>query len=220
MGRVSRIIYPGAYYHLFNRGVNKQAIFWDDQDRRVFFKYLSKTVQQHEIKLFSYCLMSNHFHLFIQTPQPNLDKFMHSLCRLYVTYINYRYERVGPLFQSRYQARVVDQERYAMALIRYIHQNPVLAHLVKSPSDYPWSSYGCYVKRLSRLPWVDTSFGLNFFGDKDDQFTIDLFVRFHGESISMQEQKTLEDWNNPTLGEVSTGSDQVRPGRPGTITHR
>ena len=193
MPRAHRINFPGAYYHLFNRGVDKMPIARDDQDRRTFMSLWSETVKKFELRLFAYCLMNNHYHFFIQTPKKNLPEAMWHFSLNYGRYFNERHERVGPVYQDRYQSRLVDQESYALALTRYIHQNPAEASLVKKLEDYPWSSYGCYTGHFPEWNGLERDWILKQFS-RETKKALEAFVGFHQETPSTKEKKRLSNF--------------------------
>jgi len=139
-----RIHFPGAIYHVINRGNNKGDIFIDEKDYNVFLKHLREVKEEKDFFLYCYCLMPNHFHLLLEVKDEPLSKIMQSLLTSYVIYFNSRYERSGHLFQSRYKAVICDKEEYLFKLVRYIHLNPKRAHLVEDISKYKWSSHNNY----------------------------------------------------------------------------
>ena len=191
MPRSPRIQFEGAYYHVFNRGVAKQAITFDERDCRTFMQLLGETVTKFQLRLFAYCLMKNHYHLFLQTLLPNLELALQRLQGEYVRYVNFRHERVGSLFQGRYKSRLVEADAYALTLIRYIHQNPVEAGIVSNPEDYPWSSYPCYVQKLPRWPWLDTEWTFQQLDSKEDRAVV-LFQALHEKTASEPEREKFE----------------------------
>lgn len=199
MPRRPRIRYAGAFYHVFNRGVNRQAIVYDDVDRKTFFKLLAQTVREFEIRLLSYCLMTTHFHLFWQTLKANLDEAMWFLLRNYANAINERHGRVGHLFQGRYRARVVETERYALALPRYIHRNPLKAGIVTRLEDYPWSSYPCYLGILPKWAGLDIGWLLERFHPDPIQAR-SLLQAFHLSEPSQDECRAIEATRGTVLG--------------------
>lgn len=190
MARPHRIQLEGAYYHIFNRGVEKRHIFSDEKDRRTFLSFLGEAVPQFHLRLFSYCLMENHYHLFLQTQRANLQEAMKSIQSKYAQYVNFRYERVGPLFQGRYNSRLVDVEQYALALARYIHKNPLEAGLVQKLDDYPWSSYPSYSGKLPVWSWLDSSWLLGQFGPNVDNARQN-FIQFHDQIPTHSESSVL-----------------------------
>ena len=191
MPRGNRIIFEEAFYHIYNRGVDKQPIVHDDIDRKVFMELLGQTVKKYSIRLFAYCLMNNHFHLFLQTPEPNIDEAMWHMFRQYSSYFNKRHERVGPLFQNRYQAKVVDSDAYAKTLIRYIHQNPVQAHIVDIMAEYNWSSYPCYLRKLGPWSWLETKWPLQVF-NANKKLSLKPFLEFHQHETSKRDKALFE----------------------------
>ncbi len=180
MPRPPRIRAPGAYYHVFNRGVECRPIVDDDRDRRMLLRFLGRALQQHGARLFAYCLMDNHYHLFLQTADANLDLVMRDFQGRYVQYFNLAHDRVGPLFQGRYQSPLVQVDAYALQVTRYIHRNPVEAGLITAAAlqEYRWSSYPSYTGRLPRWPWLDTEWILTQF-HQDVAQALKLFVAFH-----------------------------------------
>ncbi len=176
MPRPSRMIYEEAFYHVFNRGVNKMPIFFDELDNKIFIKILRHEALEMNVRVFAYCLMPNHYHLFIQTKNANLNIFMQKLAGRYVQLVNFRHSRVGALFQGRYQNRLVDIDSYALRLTRYIHLNPVIAGYAKRPQDYPWSSYNSY--RDNQNSWISTDLPLELLGGKN-KASFRQFEKFH-----------------------------------------
>lgn len=199
MARARRILFAGAFYHVYNRGVEKRPIVFDDIDRRTFFHILADSVHEFQLRLFAYCLMDNHFHLFLQTPLPNLDEAMGVTQGQYARYINFHYERVGPLFQGRYKSRLVEADRYALTLVRYIHRNPIEAGIVTRMEEYPWSSYACYTGRLPKWKWLETDWLMQQF-HPDPPTANELFQSFHRVTPPDQELKLLARFGRP-LGE-------------------
>ena len=132
MARPLRIEWPGALYHVTDRGNERQLIFRDDQDRRKFLHYFEETIEKFGLIVHALCLMPNHYHIEIETPNGNLSKAMQWLKTTYTVYFNHRHSRSGHLFQGRYKSIVVEKDSYLLELSRYIHLNPVRAGLVGS----------------------------------------------------------------------------------------
>ncbi len=146
MPRPPRIWFPGAWYHIMARGNNREAVFFSEQDYRQYLQSLRDFLVRDECRLHAYALMPNHVHLMVETGQTHpIVKPMQSLQTSYTSYINHRYARVGHVFQGRYRSILVEHDTYALALSRYIHLNPVRAHLVADPAQYQWSSYRAYM---------------------------------------------------------------------------
>lgn len=145
--RPLRIEFPGAHYHVINRGLEKRNIFSDAQDFSFFLRLCQQAKRLYNFEVYSYCLMNNHYHLFLRTNEGNLAKIMKYINGIYAQYFNQRYERVGPLFQGRYKSPLVQLDSYAMQLAKYIHLNPVQARLVNYPDEWLWSSFSSYIKQ-------------------------------------------------------------------------
>jgi putative transposase len=141
MARPLRIEYDGALYHVTSRGNERKAIFRDDDDRLIFLDALQKVNERFNWKCHAYCLMNNHYHLIIETPDGNLSKGMRQLNGVYTQEFNRRHHRVGHVFQGRYKSILIDKESYLLEVSRYVVLNPVRAKAVKRPEDWKWSSY-------------------------------------------------------------------------------
>lgn len=145
MARPLRIEYEGALYHLTARGNERGKVFFTKADYRKFKDYLREGQTKFGFILHCFVLMTNHYHLLIETPEKNLSKIMHYLNSSYTTYINIKRKRSGHLFQGRYKAILVDRDSYLLELSRYLHMNPVRANMTERPEDYPHSSYAAYI---------------------------------------------------------------------------
>lgn len=156
MARPLRIEFPGAYYHIMNRGLARQRVFSDRVDRLTFIQVLADCHEMWGIRVLAYCLLQNHYHLLLQTPEGNLSRVMRHLDGVYTQRYNRRHARDGPLFRGRYTALLVEKETYLLAVARYIHQNPVAAGLVGSPEAFEWSSCRLYLTEGKKPPWLDT----------------------------------------------------------------
>jgi putative transposase len=146
MARQPRIEFPGALYHVISRGIQRRELFRDDLDRARYLSLLEKSVARFEFRLYAYCLMGNHVHLALEVGKIALSRIMRSINTSYAGYFNVRHKRSGYLFQGRYKAFMVDQEEYLLALVRYVHLNPVKARMVDRVESYPWSSHPAYLK--------------------------------------------------------------------------
>lgn len=154
MSRPIRIEFPDALYHVTARGDRREAIFEDDQDRSTFLVTLEQVIDQFNWTCYAWCLMDNHYHLLIQTPDGNLSKGMRQLNGVYTQASNRRHARVGHLFQGRFKAILVDKDAYLLELARYIVLNPVRAGMVKTPNDWAWSSYRASMGLEPAPPWL------------------------------------------------------------------
>ena len=160
MARKLRIQYPGAIYHVMNRGDRREAIFADDQDRQRLLETLAEACEKTQWQVHAYCLMSNHFHLVVETPQPNLVAGMKWLLGTYTSRYNRRHQEFGHLFSGRYKALVVDGSGngYLKTACDYVHLNPARAALLspeQALSGFLWSSYPHYLRVPSVRPaWL------------------------------------------------------------------
>ena len=141
MARPLRLEYEGALYHVTSRGNAGEQIFSDDRDRNRFLEILGDVVSRYAWICHAYCLMNNHYHLLIETPQAHLSRGMQLLNGVYTQWFNRRHKRVGHLFQGRFKSILVEKDNYLLELARYIVLNPVRAKIVQSVCDWPWSSY-------------------------------------------------------------------------------
>lgn len=157
MGRPLRIEYPGAFYHVTSRGNEKKDVFKSQKDREKFLSYLESATERYGAAVHAYCLMSNHYHLLMETPEGNLSQIMRHINGAYTNYFNTKRKRAGHLFQGRYMAILVEKEAYALELSRYIHLNPVRAGMVKMPEEYRWSSYCSYIGLAGKPDWLRTA---------------------------------------------------------------
>ncbi|MFH1505104.1 MAG: transposase [Candidatus Omnitrophota bacterium] len=147
MARPYRLQGENLFYHITSRGDNRKRIYISEYDYRQFLEYLLLAKDKFKFYLYAYCLMPNHYHLFIETTQPNLSRIMHYVNASYTTYYNVKRKKSGHLFQGRYKSIVVDKDSYFLELSRYMHLNPVRAKIVKMPEEYQWSSYRGYLKK-------------------------------------------------------------------------
>ena len=136
MARPIRIEYGGALYHVTSRGDRREAIYEDDPDREHFLEVLGDTVRRFNWQCHAYCLMTNHYHAVIGTPDGNLSKGMRQLNGVYTQWSNRRHRRSGHLFQGRFKAILVDADKYLLDLTRYVVLNPVRAGMVRRPRDW------------------------------------------------------------------------------------
>lgn len=145
MARPLRIEFEGAFYHVTARGNERRKIFFSKKDYGKFKEYIAEAKEKYGFILHGYVLMTNHYHLLIETPEKNLSKIMHHINSSYTTYTNVKRKRSGHLFQGRFKSIVVDKDSYLLELSRYLHLNPVRAKLVEKPEEYRYSSYVSYI---------------------------------------------------------------------------
>ncbi|MGH8646887.1 MAG: transposase [Gammaproteobacteria bacterium] len=163
MARRPRVFAPGLLYHVIGRGNQRQTTFLRQADYQAYLERMATYRRKHGVVVWAYCLMPNHVHLLVETTGPPLAKFMQGVQQSYTQYFNRTHEKVGHVFQGRYQAIVCEKERYLVALIRYIHLNPVRAKLVTSPEQYAYSGHGAYLTGQATAV-VDPTPGLAVFG--------------------------------------------------------
>lgn len=149
------------------RGINKQQILEEKEDNEKFLNILKECKEISQYKLYAYCLMGNHIHLVIRVEKEPLEIIFKRICGRYAYWYNSKYQRVGHLFQDRFKSEPIEDEGYLLTVLRYIHQNPVKAGLVKKIEEYPYSSYRCYLEQDGNQ-LVDIDFVLNIMNA--DQF--------------------------------------------------
>jgi len=164
MSRQLRIEYPGAYYHVTARGNEKKEIFKSEKDREKFLSYLETAAVRYGANIHAWCLMSNHYHLLVETPSGNLSQVMQHINGAYTNYYNVKRKRFGHLLQGRYKAILIEADEYALELSRYIHLNPVRVGIVGEPTNYRWSSFQDYAGEREAAGWLTTKFLLGYFG--------------------------------------------------------
>ena len=163
MARPLRIEYPGAVYHITNRGNDKKAVFKDDEDRETFLKILAFVNKRYHWLCHAYCLMDNHYHLMIETPDGNLSLGMRQLNGVYTQARNKRHNKTGHLFQGRYKAILIQKDTHLLEVCRYVVLNPVRARMVEKPEDWKWSSYRATAGKELPLPCLTTDWILGQF---------------------------------------------------------
>lgn len=140
MPRGPRFAFQNAFYHVFNRGINKQEIFLSPNDYKYFLNKLFNLKQKYDHSIYAFCLMPNHFHISIQTRKTPISTIMSSLTTSYSMYFNRKYQRFGPVFQNRFKSILIENDSYFLKLSQYIYLNPVKAELVQDPISYKFSS--------------------------------------------------------------------------------
>jgi len=166
MSRPLRIEFAGALYHLTSRGDGREAIYLDDEDRKVFLQVLGGACERFNWVCHAYCLMGNHYHLLIETHDGNLSKGMRQLNGVYTQRFNQHHKRVGHVFQGRYKAILVHKDSYLLELARYIVLNPVRAQMARAAKDWPWSSYRATCAQAVKPDWLHTDWLLSVFGKR------------------------------------------------------
>ncbi len=185
MARPLRIEYPGALYHVTSRGNARSNIYLDDNDRELFLDTLADVIQRFNWICHAYCLMDNHYHLVIETPEPNLSQGMRQLNGVYTQRFNRRHHRVGHVFQGRYKAILVERDAYLLELLRYVVLNPVRAGMVKNAEAWVWSSYRATSGKTPSPAWLNTRWVLAQFGKQRNR-CISRYVQFVNEDTARE----------------------------------
>lgn len=201
MARPLRIEYPGAIYHITARGNEKKAVFRDDQDRFTFLNTLQHVNKRYHWLCHAYCLMSNHYHLLIETPDGNLSIGMRQLNGVYTQLFNRSHKRMGHLFQGRYKAILLQKDSHLLEVCRYVVLNPVRAKIVDKPEEWKWSSYLGTAGKASPHTCLTTEWVLEQFGDTKSRAEKE-YQKFVHAGIG---QKSI--WND-VRGQVLLGEDE------------
>ena len=201
MARPLRVEFPGALYHVTSRGNAKQAIFIDDEDRGRFLDTLSTAVERFQWLCHAYCLMENHYHILIETPNGNLSRGMRELNGAYTQGFNQRHGRVGHLFQGRYKAIVVEKNNHLLSLCRYVVLNPVRIGLIKRPEQWKWSSYRATIGLVKRPSFLTGDWILSQF-DERKGIAVQKYRRFVMEGINKE-----SPWEG-LKGQIFYGTDK------------
>lgn len=177
MPRNARKKSSSGIYHIIMRGINRQSIFEDEEDRVKFLECLKKYKEIGKYQIFAYCLMDNHVHILLQEIEDSISVLMQRICSRYVFWYNSKYGRCGHLLQERFKSEPVEDESYFLTVIRYIHQNPLKASFVNDIADYKWSSY---IEYRNQRNFVDTEYVLGILSDMREK-AIKSFEQFHRE---------------------------------------
>jgi REP element-mobilizing transposase RayT len=202
MSRQLRIQFQNALYHVTDRGLEKRKIFMGPDDYESFLSYLQKTIKSYHVIIHAFCLMPNHYHLECETPDANLSDAMQWLNTSYSVYFNRIHSRSGHLFQGRFKALLVEKGNHLLELTRYIHLNPVRAHLVDTPEEFEWSSYRDYLSVGSKREWVSSDWTLSQFG-KTQKGARNYYRKFVEEGLN----KEIEDPTKNAAAELILGEE-------------
>lgn len=192
MPRQARKKSESGVYHIMLRGINRQVIFEDNEDLSVFLKTIDMYKAEFECRIYAYCLMKNHVHLLIKIDNDELHKYMRKVAAKYVYWYNWKYDRVGGLFQDRYKSEPVEDERYFLTVLRYIHQNPVKAAICGSIAEYKDSSYNEYIHPREHQI-TDTDFAFSMLSK--EQFEIFMNEESQDKCLEIQEIVRVNDSN-------------------------
>ncbi len=183
MARPLRLQFDGAISHVTSRGNARNDIVEDDTDRHAFLECLGKVVHRFHWLCHAYCLMGNHYHLVIETPEANLSQGMRQLNGIYTQRYNRRHRTVGHVFQGRYKAILIQKESHLMEVCRYVVLNPVRAKIVETVDQWKWSSYRGTAGLATGLPWLTVEWVLRQFG-QERQHAARHYRRFVREGIN------------------------------------
>ncbi|HYF81779.1 MAG TPA: transposase [Clostridia bacterium] len=175
MPRDARVRSKSRIYHIMLRGINKQDIFEDEEDVERLLETIKKYKEVSEFEIFAYCIMSNHIHMLIRETEESISNIIKRISSSYVFWYNKKYERCGHMFQERFRSEAVESDEYFLSVLRYIHQNPVKAGIVKDIHDYKWNSYKEYI---GKTEIVDVDFALDMYSS-DRKRAIELFQNFN-----------------------------------------
>lgn len=168
MTRRLRLHVPGGFYHVTMRGNHRQPIFYRAADRDLLDRVVANSLEQTAAKVHAYCWMTNHLHLLVQVAEVPLGRVMLRIASAYARTVQLRKDTTGHLFERRYHALLVDADNYLLAVLRYIHLNPVEAGLTKDPAAYLWSSHRVYLG-LEQKRWVTTRFAMRLLASRPEQ---------------------------------------------------
>ncbi len=155
MSRPLRIEFPGAWYHVMNRGRRSEPIFLQHSDYQMFLELLKQSKELWNINIAAYCLMTNHYHILIQTPDANISRAMRHINGIYTQRFNKKHGFDGPVFRGRFKSVLVCADSHLLELVRYIHKNPVKAYRVTNMADFRWSSYKGYLSYAKTWNWIE-----------------------------------------------------------------
>jgi REP element-mobilizing transposase RayT len=231
MPRKPRIEFEGAFYHVITRGNQRQKIFKSPEDYQKYLQLLTIYKNRYHCSIYAYVLMSNHVHILIETKDVPLSKVFQGINQAYTMYFNKKYDTIGHLFQGRYKAVLCDRENYLLALLKYIHYNPVRARIVETVTGYPWSSHHAYLGKDNPFGLIDSDWVLRMFSEKksrarkryqefieeagglkkDEVYaTIDQRIQgsdeFAEQVLTKYEAKTVNPWKKAfTLDQIAQG---------------
>lgn len=177
MPRKARKKSPTGIYHIIMRGINRQSIFTDEEDKQNFIEALVRYKEISCYQLFAYCLMDNHVHILLAEQEEPIATIIKRISSSYVMWFNKKYGRCGHLFQERFKSEIVDNDTYFLTVLRYIHQNPLKAHMVKDIAEYKWSSYLGYTGESEII---------------NREYVLEIFSGQSTEAIKRFEQFSLE----------------------------
>lgn len=194
MSRQARIQSSTDYYHVMMRGNNRESIFVKDEQKKFFLESLKLQEEEQLIDIVAYCLMDNHVHIVVKANISDLSKAIKSINIKYAMNFNQKRDRIGHVFQDRFNSEAIEDDKYLLQVIRYIHNNPVTAKMVKSPWDYHWSSYNEYINKKIIIGSQQKEFILEYFTNDLEQFQ-----EFHKQKDNNEYLEIKEDIENERL---------------------
>jgi putative transposase len=198
MSRPLRIEYQDAWYHVMNRGRRSESTFSDKKDYMMFIDLLKEISGMWNVNIAAYCLMTNHYHLLLQTPEANIARCMRHLNSVYTQRYNRRHKLDGQLFRGRYKSILVSDDSYLLQLVRYIHKNPVKAHIVKDMSKYKWSSHKGYLSYDKKWEWLYKNYIFSMLTPKK-RGRLKLFTEFMQQDDSEEIKRLFSLKNLPSV---------------------
>jgi putative transposase len=205
MARARRPNFPFAVYHVTMRGNDRREIFRDDVDREMMLHLFGEAVPRFQLEVFSFCLMSNHYHMFLRTPEGNLSPAFHWINAVYTQRFNRRHGRCGHVFQGRFKSVIVTRDAHWHHLSIYIHLNPVRAGMVTDPADHPWSSYRDYIQQAPRYRWLSPAPILAGFGAQPAVQR----KQYRKQTLSLARQEPIF-WHNLIQDILATGAQAAK----------
>lgn len=198
MSRPLRIEFPGAYYHVMNRGRGRQRIFHHREDYQRFLELLDEACRMWGVRVHAYCLLANHYHLLLETPEGALSRALRHINGLYTQQYNRAHRSDGPLFRGRYKAILVDAEQYLLQAVRYIHRNPVEAKLVRDPERHPWNSHRYYLGKGKGPAGLVTAEVLGRFATRYGR-AVERYHAFIREGVDEETRRLYSRGNCPAI---------------------
>ena len=209
MSRPLRIEYPGAYYHVMNRGRGRQRIYRSPRDYQRFINLLSETCAMWGVRVHAYSLMPNHYHMVMETPGGNVSRAMRHLDGVYTQRYNREYKTDGTLFRGRYKALLIEKDGYLLQVVRYIHLNPVEGKLVRDAREHRWTSHRYYVGKEGSPPGLEVGEVLGQFHARR-RAAMGLYVRFMREGIDEGTRKLYGRGNWPSMWGSERFKERIR----------
>ena len=205
MSRPLRIEYPGAWYHIMNRGRRRENIFLSRHDNIAFIKVLQETSESWNLQVSAYCLMPNHYHLLVHTPDGNISRCMRHVNGVYTQRFNRNHKTEGQLFRGRYKAVIIEANNHLLEVLRYIHRNPLRAGIAKELSDFNWSSHQGYISNAKKWEWLHKKFLLSTISTRNNGHK-SAYIDFVLQGESKEIERLYSSKNLPSV----FGSDSFR----------